>query len=101
MPRWIGFVFASQTETQGLVIAEAMAAGNPVVALDGPGVREIVRDGENGFLLEHDASPGEFATALGRLMGDLELTERLAAERAAHRGGVFHRRVRAAHAGLL
>ncbi|MCC5845768.1 MAG: glycosyltransferase [Verrucomicrobia bacterium] len=40
------FVFASQTETQGIVLAEAMAAGNPVVALDGPGVREIVADGK-------------------------------------------------------
>lgn len=45
------FAFASRSETQGLVIAEAMAAGLPVVALDGPGVREVVVDGENGRLL--------------------------------------------------
>lgn len=45
------FVFASQTETQGLVITEAMAAGLPVVALDGPAVNEIVRDFENGRLI--------------------------------------------------
>ena len=58
------FAFASQTETQGIVLAEAMAAGNPVVALDGPGVREIVRDGENGCLLPADARPEEFCQAM-------------------------------------
>jgi glycosyltransferase involved in cell wall biosynthesis len=67
------FVFASQTETQGLVLAEAMAAGNAVVALDGPGVREIVRDGVNGRLLDGHASPADFAAALRRLLDDPEL----------------------------
>jgi glycosyltransferase involved in cell wall biosynthesis len=49
------FAFASQTETQGMVLTEAMAAGKPVVALDGPGVRDVVRDRVNGRLvsLEH------------------------------------------------
>jgi glycosyltransferase involved in cell wall biosynthesis len=45
------FAFASQTETQGLVLAEAMAAGVPVVAVDAPGVREVVDDCVNGRLL--------------------------------------------------
>jgi glycosyltransferase involved in cell wall biosynthesis len=45
------FAFASRTETQGMVLAEAMAAGLPVVALDAPGAREVVRDGVNGRLL--------------------------------------------------
>ena len=45
------FAFASKTETQGLVLAEAMAAGVPVVAIDAPGVREVVQDGINGRLL--------------------------------------------------
>lgn len=67
------FVFASQSETQGLVLAEAMAGGTPVVALDGPGVREIVRDGENGLLLESHASAGDFTAALRRMMEDPEL----------------------------
>ncbi len=50
------FAFASTSETQGMVLAEAMAAGVPVVAIDAPGVREVVRDGENGRLLfEEDA----------------------------------------------
>ena len=45
------FAFASTTETQGMVLAEAMAAGNPVVALDAPGAREIVHDKKNGRLV--------------------------------------------------
>ncbi|MFH0924611.1 MAG: glycosyltransferase [bacterium] len=45
------FIFASQTETQGIVLAEAMGAGKPVIALDGYGIWEVVRDGYNGRLL--------------------------------------------------
>lgn len=45
------FAFASQSETQGLVLAEAMAAGTPVLAIDAPGVRDIVVDTHNGRLL--------------------------------------------------
>ncbi len=45
------FVFASQSETQGLVLVEAMSAGVPVVAVDAPGVRDVVIDGYNGRLL--------------------------------------------------
>ena len=45
------FAFASKSETQGMVLTEANAAGVPVVALDAPGVREVVVDGENGRLL--------------------------------------------------
>ena len=45
------FAFASTSETQGLVLAEAMAAGIPVVALDAPGAREIIQDRVNGRLL--------------------------------------------------
>jgi len=45
------FVFTSLTETQGLVLTEAMAAGLPVVALDAPGARDIVQNGVNGRLI--------------------------------------------------
>jgi len=61
------FVFASQTETQGIVLAEAMASGAPVVALDAPGVREVLEDGRNGVRLPSDARAEEFATKLGAL----------------------------------
>jgi len=69
------FVFASQTETQGLVLAEAMAAGKPVIALDGPGVREIIKHDENGLLLNGKATTEEFAAALACLMHDRELSQ--------------------------
>ncbi len=45
------FAFASKSETQGMVLAEALAAGTPLVALDAPGSRDIVTDGENGRLV--------------------------------------------------
>jgi len=69
------FVFASQSETQGLVLAEAMAAGKPVVALDGPGVREIVADGGNGLMLPGDAAVSVFSSAVGRILNDPELAD--------------------------
>jgi 1,2-diacylglycerol 3-alpha-glucosyltransferase len=57
------FVFASLTETQGMVLTEAMAAGVPVVAVNASGVREVVLDGVNGRLLP-GADVEEFAAAL-------------------------------------
>lgn len=63
------FAFSSQSETQGMVLAEAMAAATPVVALDGPGVREVVSD-ENGRLLPGDATEEGFAAALAELTAD-------------------------------
>ncbi|HVJ44760.1 MAG TPA: glycosyltransferase [Luteolibacter sp.] len=66
------FAFASQSETQGMVLAEAMAAGVPVVALDGPGVREILFNDRNGVLLDGDADSASFADALSRLISEHE-----------------------------
>lgn len=44
------FLFASKSETQGIVIIEALAVGTPVIAVDASGVRDIVKSGENGIL---------------------------------------------------
>ncbi|WP_017655891.1 glycosyltransferase family 4 protein [Fortiea contorta] len=49
------FIFPSRTETLGLVLLEAMAAGCPVVAARSGGIPDIVTDGVNGYLFE----PGE------------------------------------------
>lgn len=68
------FAFASRTETQGMVLTEAMAAGVPVVALDAPGVREVVRDRENGRLV---MGPNEEELALALAwVADLDPGER-------------------------
>jgi glycosyltransferase involved in cell wall biosynthesis len=61
------FAFASFSETQGMVLAEAMAARLPVVALDANGVREVVRHEQNGYLLPADAPADVFAQHLARL----------------------------------
>jgi glycosyltransferase involved in cell wall biosynthesis len=68
------FAFSSQSETQGIVLAEAMAAGTPVVAVDAPGVREIVRDHENGRLLPTEKI-SSFVEALWSL-GDMQPQQR-------------------------
>jgi len=62
------FVFASQSETQGLVLVEAMSAGVPVVAVDAPGVRDVVIDGYNGRLLPTE-NARQFAGALHWISG--------------------------------
>lgn len=48
------FMFASLTDTQGLVIAEAKAAGLPCIAVGALGVNDMVEDGVDGFLCEND-----------------------------------------------
>ncbi|MGC4018414.1 MAG: glycosyltransferase [Muricomes sp.] len=48
------FLFASKSETQGIVLAEAFAAGNPVVAVRATGVEDIVVNGKNGYMTEED-----------------------------------------------
>lgn len=57
------FAFSSTSETQGMVLTEAMAAGKPVVALDAPGAREVVQDTCNGRLLKEQTTSA-FAAAL-------------------------------------
>jgi glycosyltransferase involved in cell wall biosynthesis len=62
------FGFASHTETQGLVLAEALAAGLPVVALDGPGVAASVRHDVDGLVVPRG---GSSAAALGAAVATL------------------------------
>ena len=72
------FVFASLTETQGLVLIEAMAAGVPVVALAAMGTCDILAARRGALVLQ--ASIDEFTAALHRLMLDDELRARLSSE---------------------
>jgi len=61
------FAFSSHSETQGMVLSEAMAAGTPVVGLDAPGVRDIVKDKINGRLVPRE-NEQEFAEALSWIL---------------------------------
>jgi glycosyltransferase involved in cell wall biosynthesis len=70
------FAFSSQSETQGMVLAEAMAARTPVVALDGPGVRDVLND-SNGRLLSAEAPEEVFAAALHELAADRRKLKKL------------------------
>ena len=76
------FAFASRTETQGLVLAEALAAGLPPVAIDGPGVADSVRDGVDGIIvpaLPEATRARRLGDALARLAGDDDERARMAA----------------------
>lgn len=76
------FAFASRTETQGLVLAEALAAGLPTVAVDGPGVRDSVRDGIDGHVISAEpaaARVSRMADVISRLACDAAARRRLAA----------------------
>ncbi|WP_138506053.1 glycosyltransferase family 4 protein [Nostoc sp. PA-18-2419] len=62
------FIFPSRTETLGLVLLEAMAAGCPVVAARSGGIPDIVTDGVNGYLFEPTADIQGALAATVRLL---------------------------------
>lgn len=70
------FVFPSRTETLGLVLLEAMAAGCPVVAARSGGIPDIVTDGVNGYLFDPTDEQGAI-TATQRLLERQEERETL------------------------
>ena len=70
------FVFPSRTETLGLVLLEAMAAGCPVVAARSGGIPDIVSDGVNGYLFDPSDPDGAIA-ATQRLLAATEEREAL------------------------
>ncbi|MEM1367170.1 MAG: glycosyltransferase [Cyanobacteria bacterium P01_H01_bin.15] len=72
------FVFPSRTETLGLVLLEAMAAGCPVVAAHSGGIPDIVTDGVNGYLFAPDDPRGAIA-ATQRLLAARDERETLRA----------------------
>ncbi|HEA53202.1 glycosyltransferase [Marinobacter antarcticus] len=69
------FVFASKSETQGMVILEAMAAGLPVVAVRSSGIDDVVRHGVNGF--KTPERQDQWCTQVKRLLEDDELRGKL------------------------
>jgi glycosyltransferase involved in cell wall biosynthesis len=69
------FVFASQTETQGLVIPEALVCGVPVVAVEDEAFEGVVSQGQNGFLVSK--SKTKFANQVQSILESEELRKRL------------------------
>ncbi len=72
------FVFASRTETQGLVLLEAMALGVPVISTAVMGTRDIVGPRRGALVPQDDEA--DFAAHIVTLMNDPELRARLSEE---------------------
>jgi N-acetyl-alpha-D-glucosaminyl L-malate synthase BshA len=70
------FVLPSFTESFGLSALEALSSGVPVVASRAGGLPEVVRDGEDGFLLPVGDVEG-MAAAVGRILDDAEIARRM------------------------
>ncbi len=97
------FVFASRTETQGLVLLEALALGVPVVALSVMGTRDVL-EGQPGAIIAEDSVP-DFAQAMLKIATDDALRGRMAARAAegveAWRAGPLADRLIAAYGEVL
>ena len=70
------FTFASVTETQGLVVQEAMQYGLPAVAISGGGASDSIEEGVNGLVTKN--TPEDFSAAVARLLASPEELEKLA-----------------------
>ncbi len=65
------FLFASQTETQGMVIIEALASGLPIVAVKDEAFKNVVENNKNGYLVEKNSL--KFAQKTIKLLSDNKL----------------------------
>jgi len=79
------FVFASRTETQGLVLLEAMAQGAPVVSTAELGAGSILTPASGAVVVPESIEP--FAAAVVRVLADPALRARLAAQGRAYAHG--------------
>ncbi|MFM1831674.1 MAG: hypothetical protein RLZZ558_2014 [Planctomycetota bacterium] len=64
------FALLSEFETFGMVVLEAMAAGLPVIVSDRMGVRDLVRDGETGFVVHATEPVPDCTAAMSRLLDE-------------------------------
>jgi glycosyltransferase involved in cell wall biosynthesis len=75
------FVFASRTETQGLVLLEALAQGTPVVSTAHMGTRDILETAQGVQIVTEETTP--FAQAVVHLLGNPAARTELATHAAA------------------
>jgi glycosyltransferase EpsD len=68
------YVHTAIYEPLGLVLIEAMAAGLPIVTLDGHGNRDLMENGKNGFILK-EQDPKMFATKIIEVYRNQEIKE--------------------------
>jgi glycosyltransferase involved in cell wall biosynthesis len=78
------FVFASRTETQGLVLLEAFAQGAPVVSTAELGTRSILTAASGALIVPEEQQA--FAAAVVRVLGDAALRANMAARGRAYAG---------------
>jgi glycosyltransferase involved in cell wall biosynthesis len=64
------FIFSSRTETQGLVLLEAMAQGTPVVSTAELGTRDVLRDGAGVWIAQEEVA--DFAGKVIQMLGDAQ-----------------------------
>lgn len=73
------YVMPSPAELQSIATLEAMASGQPIVAVDAGALRELCQDQRNGFLCESD-NVGEIAAGIEKIITDSDLREKFASE---------------------
>lgn len=73
------FCMPSPAELQSIVMLEAMASGQPVVAVDAGPLKELCQDGRNGFLCKPD-DDAEIADALLKIISDPTLHDKMSRE---------------------
>ena len=93
------FVYASKSETQGMIITEAMYMGLPIVAIKATGIESLVENNVNGILISEDSpseiasstlsakadisrGKDEFISAVKKLIADKDLRKKMAEESA-------------------
>lgn len=73
------FAITSKTETQSIVLMEAMASGLPCVAVDAGAIHELVKTNKNGYLCQADDSD-EVAKSLVKILSDKDRQEKMSEE---------------------
>ena len=69
------YLFASHSETQGIVVLEALASGTPVIAVHDDSFAGVVEDGVNGYLIQED-SVEQFSKNIEKIVKDKNLKEK-------------------------